>query len=131
MTVSVRVDTAGLHRFGMPELPKAAPGQSVRTDTVAHALFLSWFDEGEAGRLGVDEHYDLVVDGVTHHLSSLRPRLLRQVDGPAAVTVEGPAWAFARLRQGESFDDLAGDDALAVSGSKAARTRFRSLFALT
>jgi DNA-binding HxlR family transcriptional regulator len=119
-----------LVRFGMPELPKADPGETVRTDTVAHALFLSWFDEGAAGRLGADEHYDLVVDGVTHHLSSRRPRLLRQVDGPAAVTAEGPAWAFARLRQGESLDELTGDGTLAVTGAPAARARFRSLFAL-
>ena len=119
-----------LVRFGMPELPKATERLTVRPATVAHALFLAWFDEGAAGRLGVDEHYDLVVDGATHHLSSQRPRLLREVDAPAAVTVEGPAWAFARLRQGETLDDLVGDDDLAVTGSRAARTRFRDLFAL-
>jgi hypothetical protein len=71
-----------------------------------------------------------VVDGVTHHLSSQRPRLLREVDGDAAVTLSGPAWAFARLRQGSTLDDLAGDGTLAVSGSRGSRSRFRRVYAL-
>lgn len=121
-----------LVRFGMAELPKATAELGVRADTVAHALFLAWFDERAATRHGVDEHYDLVVaDTATYHLSSARPRLLRRVEEPAAVTLEGPAWALARLRQGETLDELTGDDApLAVTGSRAARTRFRDLFAL-
>jgi DNA-binding HxlR family transcriptional regulator len=119
-----------LVRFGMAELPEATPDADVRPDTVAHALFLAWFDEREAGRLDVDEHYDLVVGGATHHLSSQRPRLLREVDGDAAVTLSGPAWAFARLRQGSTLDDLAGDGTLAVTGSRGARSRFRRVYAL-
>lgn len=121
-----------LVRFGMAELPKATADLGVRADTVAHALFLAWFDERAAARHGVDEHYDLVVadTAATYHLSSARPRLLRRVEEPAAVTLEGPAWALARLRQGETLDDLTGDERLAVTGSGAARTRFRDLFAL-
>ncbi len=120
-----------LVRFGMAELPKATADLGVRADTVAHALFLAWFDTGAAGRHGVDEHYDLVVaDTATYHLSSARPRLLRQVEEPAAVTLEGPAWALARLRQDETLDELTGDGRLTVTGSRAARTRFRDLFAL-
>ena len=119
-----------LVRFGMAELPEATPDMDVRPDTVAHALFLAWFDEAAAARLAVEEHYDLVVDGRTHHLGSRRPRLFRQVDGPAAVTIEGPAWAFARLRQGATLDGLDATGDLAVTGTKAARTRFLRLFAL-
>ena len=120
-----------LVRFGMPELPKATADLGVRADTVAHALFLAWFDQRAAERHGIDEHYDLVVaDTATYHLSSARPRLLRRVEGPAAVTLEGPAWALARLRQGDTLDALTGDDRLAVTGTKAARTRFRDVFAL-
>ena len=43
----------------------------------------------------------------------------------AAVTVAGPAWAFTRLRQGSTLDELATDGSLQVTGSRAARTRFR------
>lgn len=119
-----------LVRFGMPDLPKASAEMELQPGHIAHAMFVAWFDEVEARRLGVDEHYDLVIDGTTCHLSSGQPRLLRRVDGPAAVTVEGPAWAFARLRQDESLDHLAGDRTLTVTGSRAARSRFRDLFAL-
>lgn len=120
-----------LVRFGMAELPKATADLGVRADTVAHALFLAWFDQRAAARHDVDEHYDLVVaDAGTYHLSSARPRLLRRVEDPAAVTLEGPAWALARLRQGETLDELTDDEHLTVTGSRAARTRFCDLFAL-
>jgi DNA-binding HxlR family transcriptional regulator len=119
-----------LARFGTPELEPASPERALRPEGVGPALFLSWFDEGEARVVDVDEHYDLVADGHVVHLSSRRPVFLRRVDGPAAVVVDGPAWAFARLRQGESLDDLAGDGTFTVTGSKAARSRFRKIFSL-
>jgi DNA-binding HxlR family transcriptional regulator len=119
-----------LARFGTPELEPASPDRALRPIGVGPAVFLPWFDEGEARVLDVDEHYDLVADGHVQHLSSRRPVFLRQVDSPAAVVVDGPAWAFGRLRQGESLDDLDTDGTLAVTGSKAARSRFRRLFAL-
>ncbi|HEY8544230.1 MAG TPA: helix-turn-helix domain-containing protein [Acidimicrobiales bacterium] len=123
-----------LVRFGMPELPKAGPDDDVRADTVAHGLFLAWFDRAAAREHRVDEHYDLVVhDGDvtrTYHLTSSRPGLRREVHEPAAVTVEGPAWAFARLRQGDTLDDLVADGHLTVSGSAAGRARFAAIYAL-
>ena len=119
-----------LVRFGTPELEPATPDLALRPQSVAPVVFLAWFDEVEARLADVDEHYDLVVDGRTVHLSSRSRALPRQVDEPAAVTVEGPGWAFARLRQGDTLDDLARDDTLTVTGSKAARTRFRRIFAL-
>jgi DNA-binding HxlR family transcriptional regulator len=122
-----------LVRFGTPDLEPADRDRSPRAETVAPVVFLSWFDEGEAARLDVDEHYDVVVDGLVRHLSSRRASARRstdRADGPAAVTVEGPAWAFARLRQGDTLDDLSTEGALTVTGSRAARTRFRRIFAL-
>jgi DNA-binding HxlR family transcriptional regulator len=119
-----------LARFGTPELEPASPERSIRPVGVGPALFLPWFDEGEARALDVDEHYDLVADGNVQHLSSRRPVFLRQVDQPAAVVLDGPAWAFARLRQGATLDELADEGTLAVTGSKAARSRFRRLFAV-
>lgn len=119
-----------LVRFGTPYLAAATPERSPRPATVAPVVFVSWFDEAEAARVDVDEHYDLVVDGLVQHLSSRRPAARRRVDGAPAVTVEGPAWAFARLRQGATLDELAADGTLHVTGSKAARTRFRRLYAL-
>ena len=119
-----------LVRFGTPELAPATPERAPRAATVAPVVFLSWFDEGEAARLDVDEHYDVVVDGLVQHLSSRRAAARRRVDGSPAVSVEGPAWAFTRLRQGRTLDELATDGSLRVTGSKAARTRFRRLYAL-
>jgi DNA-binding HxlR family transcriptional regulator len=119
-----------LVRFGTPDLAPATPDQAPRASTVAPVVFLSWFDEAEAARLDVDEHYDVVVDGQVQHLSSQRPAVRRRVEGDAAVVVEGPAWAFTRLRQDRTLDDLAADGTLRVTGSKAARGRFRRLFAL-
>jgi DNA-binding HxlR family transcriptional regulator len=119
-----------LVRFGTPELAPATPEQAPRAATVAPVVFVSWFDEGEAARLDVDEHYDVVVDGLVQHLSSRRAAARRRVDGNPAVSVEGPAWAFTRLRQGRTLDELAADGSLRVTGSKAARTRFRRLYAL-
>jgi hypothetical protein len=46
------------------------------------------------------------------------------------VTVAGPAWAFSHLRQGSTLDELATDGSLQVTGSQAARTRFRRVYAL-
>jgi DNA-binding HxlR family transcriptional regulator len=119
-----------LVRFGMPELEPAGPENGFRPAMVAPAVFLSWFDEAEARTIDVDEHYDVIADGQVQHLSSRRAATRRQVAGPAAVTVEGPAWAFSRLRQGNTLDELAADGTLAVTGSKAARSRFRRVFAL-
>jgi DNA-binding HxlR family transcriptional regulator len=119
-----------LVRFGTPDLAPATPELSPRPATVGPVVFVSWFDEAEAARLDVDEHYDLVVDGLVQHLSSRRPAGPRQVEGEPAVTVEGPAWAFARLRQGETLDDLAADGTLRITGAKAAQRRFRRLYAL-
>lgn len=120
-----------LVRFGTPDLAPATPDRSPRPSTVAPVVFVSWFDEAEAARIDVDEHYDLVVDGQVQHLSSRRPTARRRVEGDPAVTVEGPAWAFARLRQGETLDELAADGTLRITGSRAARSRFRRLYALT
>jgi DNA-binding HxlR family transcriptional regulator len=120
-----------LVRFGTPELAPAAPDRAPRADTVAPLVFLSWFDEGEAARVDVDEHYDVVVDGLVQHLSSRRAAARRRVEDAAAVTVAGPAWAFTRLRQGSTLDELATDGTLRVTGSQAARTRFRRVYALT
>jgi DNA-binding HxlR family transcriptional regulator len=119
-----------LVRFGTPDLAPATPDRSPRPATIAPVVFLSWFDEAEAVRVDADEHYDVVVDGQVQHLSSRRPTVHRRFDGEPAVTVEGPAWAFARLRQGATLDDLAADGTLRVAGSTAARTRFRRLYAL-
>jgi len=119
-----------LVRFGTPELAPATAELAPRPATVAPVVFVSWFDEGEAARIDVDEHYDVVVDGRVQHLSSRRPAVRRRVEGDPAVIVEGPAWGFARLRQGETLDDLAAAGTLRVTGSKAARTRFRRLYAL-
>jgi len=127
----VRPVLRALVRFGTPDLAPATPERSPRPGTVAPVVFVSWFDPAEAARIDVDERYDVVVDGVVQHLSSRRPSAPRRVDGDPAVTVEGPAWAFARLRQGESLDVLAADGTLRVTGTKAARTRFRRLYALT
>jgi DNA-binding HxlR family transcriptional regulator len=123
-----------LVRFGTPELAPATADRAPRPDTVAPVVFLSWFDEVEAARLEVDEHYDVVVHGPeaahVQHLSSQRPATSRRVEGEAAVTLEGPAWAFTRLRQDRTLDELAADGTLRVTGSKAARSRFRRLYAL-
>ncbi|HEV7762523.1 MAG TPA: helix-turn-helix domain-containing protein [Acidimicrobiales bacterium] len=119
-----------LVRFGTPELAPASPERAPRADTVAPLVFLSWFDEGEAARVDVDEHYDVVVDGLVQHLSSRRAAARRRVEEAAAVTVAGPAWAFSRLRQGRTLDELATDGSLQVTGSQAARTRFRRVYAL-
>lgn len=119
-----------LVRFGTAELAPATPELSPRARTIAPVVFVSWFDEAEAVRVDVDEHYDVVVDGLVQHLSSRRPAARRQVGGSPAVTVEGPAWAFTRLRQGVTLDELAADGTLHVTGSKAAQTRFRRLYAL-
>ena len=119
-----------LVRFGTPELPSATPELAPRTAAVTPIVFLSWFDEAEAARLDVDERYDVVVDGLVQHLSSRRAAARRRVEGTPAVTVGGPAWAFTRLRQGRSLDELAAHGSLRVTGSKAARSRFRRLYAL-
>ena len=120
-----------LVRFGTPELEPATPDVPILARSVAPTVFLAWFDELAARGLDVDEHYDVVVDGGRPvHLSSHPPGRRRRVDTPAAVTVEGPAWAFARLRQGDTLDTLAADGTLSVQGTKAARSRFRRIFAL-
>lgn len=120
-----------LIRFGMSELDPATPERAMRRNAVGAAMFLPWFDHAEARRLDVDEHYDIVVDGLTQHLSSRRPTVLREVAGDPALTVEGPAWAFTRLRQDRPFTSLTGSNVLKVTGSPAARSRFRKLFALS
>jgi DNA-binding HxlR family transcriptional regulator len=119
-----------LVRFGIQELEPASPDASLRPDGLVPIVFLAYFDDAAAQVLDVDEHYDVVVDGKVEHLSSRRPGVTRQADDRPAVVVEGPGWAFARLRQGETLDDLAKDGTLSVTGSNAARTRFRRVFAL-
>lgn len=119
-----------LIRFGMPELDPATPERAMRRSAVGAAMFLPWFDQDEARRLDVDEHYSIVVDGLTQHLSSRRPAVLREVATDPALTVEGPAWAFTRLRQDKTFTALTAEKGLTVTGSPAARSRFRKLFAL-
>jgi len=116
-----------LVRFGTPELEPATPEHPLRPHMVVASAFLAWFDEVEARRIEVAEHYDLVIDGLRQSIRSLRPALWRGPESPPAVTVEGPAWAFARLRQGSSLDD----PPLVVTGPKAARSRLRRIYALT
>lgn len=116
-----------LVRFGTPDLAPATEDSSLRPRAVVPVVFLSWFDEAEARSLDVDEHYDVVVgDRPAKHLSSRHPTLHRRVDEPAAVTLEGPAWAHVRLRQGDTLADTP----LTVTGPAAARARFRRLYAL-
>jgi DNA-binding HxlR family transcriptional regulator len=119
-----------LIRFGTPDLPLAGPSRALRPATAGAAMFLPWFDAAEADRLDVDEHYDITADGITQHLSSRRPTLLRSVSGPPALTLEGPAWAFTRLRQDKSLTDLTTDGTLTLTGPHPARTRFRHLYSL-
>ena len=116
-----------LVRFGTSELEPATPEHRLRPPLVVASAFLAWFDEIEARRIEVAEHYDLVMDGERQSIRSLRPTLWRGPESPPAVTVEGPTWAFARLRQGSSL----GDAPLVVTGSEAARSRFRRIYALT
>jgi DNA-binding HxlR family transcriptional regulator len=119
-----------LIRFGLPELDLATPERSLRRATAATAMFLPWFDQAEASRLDVDEHYDVVVDATTHHLSSRAPKTIPEVHTPAAITLEGPAWAFTRLRQDKTLTDLTKAKTLTFTGPADARTRFRKLYAL-
>lgn len=119
-----------LIRFGIAELAPADPDHALHRAAAGTGMFVPWFDQGQALLLDVDEHYDVVVDGLVHHLSSRRPAVLRQVDDSPAVTVEGPAWAFTRLRQDKTVEDLVHDKVLTVTGSRRAQDRFRKLYAL-
>lgn len=121
-----------LARFGVAELEPATPDRTIEPARVIPGLFLPFFDEAEARALDVDEHYDVVIDAAEpRHLSSRQRALWPKVLGPAMVTLAGPGWALARLRQGESLDDLTAAGTLTIRGAKSAQSRFRRLYALT
>ena len=119
-----------LVRFGLPAMPPGAPDATMRRGPVVATMFLSWFDLAEATLADTDEHYDVVIDGKTSHLSARHGRAVRDPDGAAAVTVSGPGWAMIRWRQGVALADLVAAGELEVTGSKAAQDRFRRLYAL-
>jgi|RhiMetdeSRZDD1v2_1073273.scaffolds.fasta_scaffold233107_2 DNA-binding HxlR family transcriptional regulator len=115
-----------LARFGMPELEPATVEHTLTPLRIVGVIFMPWFDALVSGQLDVDERYDLVIEDETRHLTSRPPGLVWQAEGKPAVTVEGPSWAFVRLRQGASLSDAP----LKVEGTKAAIGRFAKLFRL-
>lgn len=119
-----------LVRFGITDLEPAAPGRELPARRAAITMFLPWFDPAEAARLAADEHYDVIVDGETYHLSASEPKTPHTVNSPPAATLTGNSWAFTRLRQDKPLDTLLKESHLTLTGSAPARRRFRKVYAL-
>jgi DNA-binding HxlR family transcriptional regulator len=118
-----------LARWGLDLLEAPDPSTVVRPVSVVAAWFVPFYDRQAAA--GVDERYQLVIDGEPFWLSSVPGARATGDDGPADLVLEGPAWAFMAARQGtKPLDDLIDDGTVIRSGPVRSLRNFERVFAL-
>ena len=117
-----------LARWGLDLLEAPEPSMPVRPVSVIGAWFVPFYDRQAAA--GVDERYQLVIDGESFWLSSV-PGRRATAEGEADLVLAGPAWAFMTARQGtRTLGDLIDDGTVVRTGPARSLRNFERVFAL-
>lgn len=115
-----------LARFGAPLLPRPDASHRLSPAAAISSMVTAWFDADAAS--GIDERYELEVDGVVELLSS---RVGGGGDGEPVLALTTDARTLVDLRQGRiGIDDAVAAGRITVRGSKRSLRSFARVFAL-
>jgi DNA-binding HxlR family transcriptional regulator len=118
---------SSLFRFGMPLLEPAGADSVERPSLTIRAAITAYHDPAAAA--GVDERYEIHVDGEVFTLDALAS-VVPEVPDPDVVLTT-PAHAVIDLRQHRaSFAELRRDGVITCVGPKAAVAHFRAIYRL-
>ena len=119
-----------LSRFGMQRLDPADADTYVRPEQAVFSAVTGFYDPAAAE--GIDERYQLDVDGHPFTLASRRGGPATDERRAPDLTVTAPAWALVDIRLGSlDLDTALADGTITTTGRKQALRHFRQIFQLT
>jgi DNA-binding HxlR family transcriptional regulator len=118
-----------LSRFGLQRLDPADADTDVRPEQAVFSAVSAFYDPEAAD--GIDERYQLDVDGRPFTLASRRGGPVDDERREPDLTVIAPAWALVDVRLGAlDLDAALADGTVTTTGPKQALRHFREIFQL-